>query len=420
MSAGVPAGLYIHYPYCVSKCPYCDFNSQASAPVQGEFAGAVSRELAARACAFSGLKFGSVYFGGGTPSLWEPDCVAAVLQTSRAALAFEDDPEITLEANPGTVDNNRLLAYREAGVNRLSLGIQSLDGAELEALGRIHGVTEALDALSSAVGAGFANIGADLIYGIRGQTTASFLRSLEGVVKAGTTHVSAYSLTIAEGTPLARQVAEGLELPDDGENAELYGVARRFLASAGFGRYEVSNWARPGMECRHNVNCWRGGFYLGAGPGAHGHAQVTPEQRDAIIAAKQGGCRGEGGGCSSCGPGDVPGGGSGEWLSIRYFNAGDPAEWLAAITAGRPPPGAAEPVGALERARELIYLGLRTAEGLDMAALEADTGPALAAEILRKAGGLEDEGLARVEKGRVRLSDRGVLFADRAALHLLP
>ena len=378
------SGIYVHYPYCARKCPYCDFNSRADAPSQERYAAAVARELALRAPAFGDAGFTSIFFGGGTPSLWEPACVASVLDAARRAVRLAPEPEATIELNPGTVTPARLCGYRAAGLTRASIGAQSLDAGELERLGRIHGPAEALAAIESARAAGFARVGVDLICGAPGQTVASLSRSLRLAVEAGVDHVSVYALTICPDTPFGRADPVALGLPADEEEVELYEAARALLAGAGLVHYEISNWARPGAECVHNLNCWEGGHYLGAGAGAHGHA---------------------------------PGAGPGE--GTRYSDEPDAGAYMEALARGALPTAFTERIDRATRGRELIYTGLRMMRGLDLAALAAGATDGDADRVRAAAPRLADEGLVIYDGRTVRLTERGELFADRVAVGLI-
>lgn len=261
-------GLYMHIPFCAQKCRYCDFLSFG-----GKNEGDMGAYLSLL-CAEIGLlprqgeKLSSVFIGGGTPSILPAAALPELL--GRVGEHFDlSGAEITAEANPGTLDEEKLAAWREAGINRLSLGLQSLDDAELKRIGRIHSGKQAVEAFEMARAAGFGNINIDLMYGLPGQTVSSCLRSLEKAVSLNPEHVSFYSLILEEGTPLFGDVASQKEtLPDEDEAAEQGDAGAALLKAAGFGRYEVSNYARPGKRCRHNLLYWQGGDFLAAGLGA--------------------------------------------------------------------------------------------------------------------------------------------------------
>lgn len=260
-------GLYFHWPFCRSKCPYCDFNSQpASAIDQRRWGAALQAELEHFAAQTPGRRLTSLFFGGGTPSLLDPDQVAALIE--RARTLWDSDPgwEVTLEANPSSAEVARFHAYRAAGVTRLSLGIQALDDAALRWLGRPHDVAEGLAALEAARTI-FPRVSFDLIHSRPGQTLADWREELTQALALVPDHLSLYQLTIEEGTPFARQ---GLAAAEEEEGRALLDLTRTLTEAAGLPAYEVSNHARPGAECRHNLLYWRGGDWIGIGPGAHG------------------------------------------------------------------------------------------------------------------------------------------------------
>lgn len=272
--------LYLHIPFCRHRCSYCDFNTYTTlAGLQEPYVDALIREIRqVGGLAPERVAVETVFFGGGTPSLLTPGQVDAILSAARDAFDLSPDAEITMEANPGTVDRDYLSAVRAAGVNRLSYGVQSADPGELALLGREHDFAEAVRAVEAARAAGFDNVNLDLIYGLPGQTVAVWERTLDAVLALGSTesaitHISLYCLTIEPGTPMQRWLHDGTILaPDPDVAADQYELACRRLGEAGFEHYEISNWAKPGRECRHNVVYWRNEPYLGLGAGAHGMA----------------------------------------------------------------------------------------------------------------------------------------------------
>ena len=267
--------LYVHVPYCVSKCPYCDFNSHVAARIpEEEYTRALVRELRhhSEAETWANRRVRTVFFGGGTPSTFRGTSIGAVLDEAARLFGFDERIEITLEANPGAVDAARFRDYRGCGVNRISIGAQSFDAGLLRFLGRVHGADETRQALRSVREAGFDNFSLDLIYGIPGQTVDGVGRDLSQALEHEPPHLSAYNLTIEEGTPFHARYRQGLLKPLDEEvEIEMAGRIRSTLTDAGLHRYEISNYARPGLESRHNVNYWEGGDYLGIGAGAHSH-----------------------------------------------------------------------------------------------------------------------------------------------------
>ena len=268
-------GIYVHIPFCLAKCRYCNFNSFPSRQgVPDAYIDALLGDLENEARRWDAEKkgaFASIYFGGGTPSLLEVDQMATIITSLRNAYSMEADVEVTVECNPATVNLTKLAAYRDLGVTRLSIGVQSLCGDELESLGRIHKAADALEALEAAHEAGFANLSADVMLGIPGQGLASLAKTLDGIARY-VTHVSVYMLTLEPGTPLHIMAARGaVELPDEETVTDLYEHARHILTQKGFSRYEISNYCLPGYECLHNDIYWQRGNYAGLGAGAHSH-----------------------------------------------------------------------------------------------------------------------------------------------------
>lgn len=270
----IPLSLYVHWPWCVRKCPYCDFNSHASGSVpETRYVEALLQELEREAHLAGGREIRTIYFGGGTPSLMSAEGFTALLDGIRQRVCVASDAEISMEANPGTADEAKFGAYAEAGVNRLSLGIQSFDDASLKRLGRIHDRAAAVRALEKAVRI-FPRVNADLMFGLPFETVERLRDEVAALVDSKTTHVSCYQLTIESGTAFAKRVPEGL--PDEDLAADLEEAVVSLLARAGFVRYEVSGYAKSDEICRHNLNYWTFGDYLAIGAGAH--AKVTTEK----------------------------------------------------------------------------------------------------------------------------------------------
>jgi putative oxygen-independent coproporphyrinogen III oxidase len=264
-----PLGLYVHLPWCVRKCPYCDFNSHPAggAIPAGKYVNALLADLDGDAPRVRDRVVSSVYFGGGTPSLFAAAQIARLVAGFGARLDLSPEAEITLEANPGTVERDSFAAYRDAGVNRVSLGVQSFDDGLLRGIGRIHTGTEVRGALASLREAGLANFNIDLMYGLPGQSVAQAVTDIETAIAAGPVHVSHYQLTLEPNTGFA---AHPPSLPPDDSCWEMQECAGTLLDAAGYRQYEISAWARPAGACRHNLNYWRYGDYLGIGAGAHG------------------------------------------------------------------------------------------------------------------------------------------------------
>ena len=319
-----PLALYVHWPFCVSKCPYCDFNSHVRESVdQHLWRDSLLADLAHEARVLPGRRLGSIFFGGGTPSLMPPATVAAVLDAAQAAWGFADDIEITLEANPSSVEAARFGDLAAAGVNRVSLGIQALDDAALRFLGRAHDVGEGLAALDTAQAA-FARVSFDLIYARSGQSLPEWEAELARAMAFGTEHLSLYQLTIEAGTRFATLAAKGeLTIPEGDAAADLFETTQAMTAAAGLPRYEVSNHARPGAESRHNLTYWRYRDYAGIGPGAHG-------RRSGLA-------------------------------TVRHRK---PENWIAGVARNGHGLQVEEPLDPLMRASETLVMGLRMAEGI--------------------------------------------------------
>jgi putative oxygen-independent coproporphyrinogen III oxidase len=273
-------GVYVHWPFCLSKCPYCDFNSHVRHGKidEGRYLRAFSKEIAATAARAPGRTVSSIFMGGGTPSLMQPATVGGILEAIGRHWTVAPDVEVTLEANPTSVEATRFQGYRAAGVNRVSLGVQALDDASLKALGRMHTAQEALDAVAIARQA-FERYSFDLIYARPEQTTRAWETELKRAITEAAEHLSLYQLTIEEETPFAALHAQGrLVIPNEDMARALYDTTQEVCAAAGLPAYEVSNHARPGAECRHNLIYWRAHEYAGIGPGAHGRLDVDGER----------------------------------------------------------------------------------------------------------------------------------------------
>ena len=380
-------GVYVHWPFCKAKCPYCDFNSHVrfAPPDEARFIAAFRREIAHMRALSGSKRAGTVFFGGGTPSLMAPATVAAILEAIDAAWPLTADAEVTLEANPTSVEADRFAGYRAAGVNRVSLGVQALDDADLKGLGRMHSVAEALAAVAVARRA-FERVSFDLIYARPGQTPEAWADELSRALAEGCEHLSLYQLTIEPGTPFERLYGAGkLVLPDDDVSRALWDVTQQVTAEAGLPAYEVSNHARPGAEARHNLVYWRYGTYAGIGAGAHGRLS------------------GEGG------------------ARRATFTERSPEDWLARVEADGHGIVSDEPLSRAEQAdecvrarvaaarapeergREALLMGLRLKEGVDLArhaALGGQMDPARIAD-------LAAQGLVARDGYRIRVTEAG-------------
>ena len=363
------AGLYVHVPFCLTRCGYCDFNTYAGLDdLKAPYTAALGREAAIEAGSWDGVEFASIFFGGGTPTTLPVNEIGALIGRFRSAFTIRPDAEITSEANPDTVDEPYLRALRAAGVHRLSIGLQSFDPSVLRALERIHSPESAVLAFAAARRAGYDDVNLDLIYGAEGETLASWLETLRRTIALAPDHVSAYALTIEPATALGRRVAAAtIPPPDPDLQADMYGAACELLGGAGYEHYEVSNWAMPGHRCVHNMGYWDGRPYLGLGAGAHSH-------RD----------------------------------GRRWWNVRPPQQYLDTVAGGREPIGGEETLDAEERRLERLLLGLRTAEGVPE---EWVGGAARAEEFVA-------QGLAARRTGRVALTDRGMLLANELVIAL--
>ena len=362
-----PLALYVHWPFCVSKCPYCDFNSHVRESVDQEiWRAAMLADLAHEAALLPGRRLGSIFFGGGTPSLMPPETVAAVIDAAAKHWTFEPGIEITLEANPSSVEAARFADLARAGVNRVSLGLQALDDAALHFLGRAHGVAEGLAALGTAQ-AVFARVSFDLIYARPEQTLADWEAELGRALGFGTEHLSLYQLTIEAGTRFATLFEKGeLAAYDPDAAADLFEATRAMTAAAGLPAYEISNHARPGAESRHNLTYWRYGDYAGVGPGAHG---------------RRGG--------------------------VASLRRKKPENWLASVERNGHGIEREDPLVPQERGVEALLMGLRLEEGVDLTRVAALAGGAAPLNGQALAG-MARQGLVARADERLRVTDAGM------------
>lgn len=358
-----PFGLYLHVPFCASKCSYCDFYSFAGdAQEMDRYVAAMQAHFAAWADRFEGRTADTVYFGGGTPSLLGAARLTALLDGARRAFRIAPDAEITVECNPDSMDDALLRGLRDAGVNRLSIGVQSARGEELRLLGRRHTFAAARDAVLRAQAHGFDNLSLDLMYALPGQTLAHMLESVQALAALAPAHLSCYALKVEPDTPFGRA---GVTQPDEDAQADMYLALCDALHAAGYEHYEISNWAKPGARARHNSRYWVLSDYLGLGPGAH-----------SLLAGR------------------------------RFAYARD----LAAFCAGAPP-AEEEAVGDFDAADEYLMLGLRTADGVTRKAFETAFGRPFAPYAQRLAA-LAPHGLTAPVPDGWRLTERGFLVSN--------
>ena len=365
--------LYIHWPFCLQKCPYCDFNSHVRAEVDhARWQAALLADMRAEAELAAGERLESVFFGGGTPSLMPPALVAAMLKEAEQLWGFAPDIEITLEANPSSVEAGKFADLAAAGVNRSSIGLQALDDTTLQFLGRLHDAEEGLEALKVAQ-AVFSRVSVDLIYALPDHTPAQWQADLSRVLDFGTSHLSLYQLTIEPGTRFETMVRRGDFTPlDDDAAADLFGLTQQLTSDAGIPAYEISNHARPGQESRHNLTYWRYRDYVGIGPGAHGRR--------------------------------------GGFATLRHKK---PENWLAAVEARGSGCQSEVAISPSEQACEALLMGLRLTEGLDLTALSLRLGIAKDRLIdVSEAAKLASLGLIRQHNSRITVTPAGMPLLD--------
>lgn len=382
-----PLSLYIHVPFCTVKCAYCDFNSYAALEhLTGDWLSALLRELELWSERAAGRQIETIFIGGGTPSLLEGEQIARLLDAAWRCFELAAGAEITLEANPESVSEARMRDYRSAGVNRVSMGVQSLDADELRFLDRLHSAARAEQALSEIRSAGFENVNLDLIYGLPKQRFETWRETLEQVVAWRPEHLSCYALTVEEDTPLAARVAAGAVVEADPDVvAEISTWTAERLAEAGYEHYETSNYALPGRECRHNLNYWRCGDYIGVGPGAHGCVDGR-----------------------------------------RYSVLRRPAAYIRKLATHAPGPDGlpspaieqAEPITEQDALIDALTLGLRLREGVDESQLRQRHPDAFAATAPAIAWALAASLLER-RNGQLRLTPRGQAVANEVFVRIV-
>jgi putative oxygen-independent coproporphyrinogen III oxidase len=374
-----PLSLYVHVPWCVRKCPYCDFNSHqrdGELP-EAEYVQALLNDLRADAHFAQGRKLQSIFIGGGTPSLFSPQAYARLLEECAKLIPFADDIEITLEANPGTAEQQKFTGFRAAGINRLSIGVQSFDAARLKQLGRIHDGGEALRAADFARKAGFANFNLDLMFGLPEQNTAQALADLRTAIACAPTHVSWYQLTIEPNTEFFRRPPL---LPHDDAIAEMQDAGMALLQVHGYARYEISAYGQPGRQARHNLNYWEFGDYLGIGAGAHG--KVTLPHKQEIV---------------------------------RTRKTRMPAHYLSADTPTGEFTAEAKPVPRAELPLEFMMNALRLSAGVPAPSFTERTGLPLAT-IAEALASLRQRGLLAATPVRIQPTPRGLQYLNELLL----
>ncbi len=381
MSLATPFAVYVHWPFCLSKCPYCDFNSHVrhEGIDEARFIRGYESEIAAMAARAPGRTVSSIFFGGGTPSLMHPSSVQAILDCIGKHWTIAADAEVTLEANPTSVEAKRFQGFRSAGVNRVSLGVQALDDSALKQLGRLHTAQEALDAVAIARSI-FRRYSFDLIYARPRQTPKAWTVELKRAIAEAAEHLSLYQLTIEPGTPFFGLHRTGkLTVPDEDLARDLYDTTQTICSDAGLPAYEISNHARPGAECRHNLVYWRGHDYAGVGPGAHGRLTIDGHR-------------------------------------IATETEKRPESWLIRVEASGSGMIVDENLTSGEVADEYLLMGLRLAEGIDPARYSAISGRALnprRVSILRNEGAVET-----TPDGRLRVTQSGFPLLDAVVADL--
>lgn len=375
--------LYVHIPFCERKCEYCDFTSIAGKPREREYVEALRKELTMLGERLPGIELDTVFFGGGTPSFIEPELLASVLREIRAGFTVRKGAEITLEANPSSIDAERARIWRDAGFNRVSIGVQSLEPDCLQFLGRVHDAERAREAVAEVRAAGFASVNCDLIYAIPGLDDARWRRTLDEVIALRPAHVSCYELTVEPQTPLHTAVRRGQVKPVAARPAlRQHWIAVDALAGAGYEQYEISNFAKPGHECRHNLTYWRNGWYLAAGVGAHGHLPAELAQAIGV---------------------DAPPG-----RAVRYWHGRGIAAYIAAVESGTSPLCGTELVDPATHETERFMLGLRLAEGVTLPS------GVTSAEVQS----LVAEGFVTLRDGCVAVTRRGQEVLDQLVLRI--
>lgn len=376
MSDGPEFGLYVHWPFCQSKCPYCDFNSHVAGHVQPErWHNAFVSELERAGHDVPGRKLSSIFFGGGTPSLMDPVLVRAIIDQSRMIWPVSDDIEISLEANPSSVEARRFRAYAEAGVNRISIGVQSFRDEDLRKLGRLHSSTQARQAIDIARAA-FPRVSFDLIYARQDQSLDDWRVELSEAIDTGVDHLSLYQLTIEDGTVFGERHRRGIlrGLPDEDLAADMFDLTQELTGQAGLSAYEVSNHARPGQECRHNLNYWKSGSWIGLGPGAHGRISI----------------------------------GSHRYATESYLL---PDAWLSAVEKKGSGESLRAELSDSERFEETVLMGLRLEQGMPMRLIDQD--------LLNKNNGLIEDGLLEHDTNNLWVTPKGRPLLNRIVVALL-
>ncbi len=378
-------GVYVHIPYCIKKCPYCDFNSYGVGKriPEEEYTEAVLKELDFYRESIENLPLISIFFGGGTPSLFSGESIGKIIDKILEMTLPLDSLEVSLEVNPKTADLKKLEGLREAGVNRISVGIQSFSERKLEILGRINSPDDSRRVLEDISKAGFANFNLDLMYGVSFETLDEWMLDLEKALEFNTSHISAYCLTIEDDTEFGTLNSQNkLQLPDEGVLTDMISFTSAFLEHAGYRQYEISNFAKPGFECGHNLLYWRGENYLGLGAGAHSHLSLN----------------------------DYP-----SW-GMRFANLKNPALYMKTVREGKRPLSFTEFLNRQEALEDSVLMGLRLKEGVNLINLKERFGVKFLSD---KLDFLFDKGFIELSDNSLQLSKKGVLVSDELIARVL-
>jgi oxygen-independent coproporphyrinogen-3 oxidase len=378
-------GVYVHIPYCVKKCPYCDFNSYGVGKriPEEDYTEAILKELDLYRESIVGIPLTSIFFGGGTPSLFSPDSIGEIINRILRITSPLDSLEVSLEANPKTADLEKLKGFRDVGVNRISVGVQSFSERKLKLLGRINLPDDSERILKDIVKAGFHNFNLDLMFGVSFETLDEWKADLEKALEFNTTHISTYCLTIENDTEFASLYSEGkLPLPDEEVLAEMITFTGDFLEGAGYRQYEISNFAKPGYECKHNLLYWRGEYYLGLGAGAHSH--ISADEKSS-------------------------------W-GMRWANLKNPSLYMKAVREEKKPLAFVEFLERKEALEDKVLMGLRLREGINLTNIKERFRADLHSDKLKF---FFDEGFIELSDNSLKLSKKGVLLSDELILKVL-
>lgn len=378
-------GIYIHLPYCVTKCPYCDFNSYGTGMdfPEDRYLDSLLGEIEMRSDILSGTRTETIFFGGGTPSLFKPESIDRIIQKISSKTALETDTEISIEVNPRTAGMDKLREFRQAGINRISIGIQSFTQGKLDFLKRFYDVSECDRIIRDVAAAGYDNCSMDIMYGLEGETLRELEYDLLRATQYGIPHISAYCLTIEEGTVFGSLHEKGmLNLPEDKVLSDMYSFASAFLDSRGYRQYEISNFSKNSYECRHNGIYWDCGNYIGFGAGAHSH--ITSDN-------------------------EYPWG-------LRWSNIRAPGMYIRSVSSGDDPVGTREILDRDTAVRDLFLMGLRLRDGLVIESLERNYGIIIDRASIDY---LIHDGFVEVKGGRLRISQKGIVYSNTLILKLL-